>query len=425
MLGALGELDLATTYLDRATERRPVFPGQVASTAFVLDARKGVARRPRPKGWPTPPARLVAGQARRGPRRGPQRRRRTTGRQLPTSEPGARRPRVQRLRRRSAKARTYARAAGGAAARGRAASRRPPIGAVDLVVADGDATRRLVVIGEPMSVRDGGTVDGDPAGQPAAARRGRRRQRRVGHVRPAQRGHLAGRRASRRAERGCATCCCGCAGPSATSSCAAGAGCASAPGVECDLHEFQRLAADALAAARADPELAGRLAVEAVADRRGAGVRRLRVRRVGRRGPPAAEQQLISLLDLLSVQAEDAGDLPGGPGARRAGAAPRPLHRLPVRPPRRAADAAEPGRRGDRRPRRRRRGRPGDGRGPPGATKRPPQRTLRRTAADDESDARVGRGVGQIAGTAGERPSAPVSTSTAIDADGATRRTWT
>ena len=37
-------------------------------------------------------------------------------------------------------------------------------------------------------------------------------------------------------------------------------------GVACDLHDFQRPAADALAAARADPELAGQLASVAVAE---------------------------------------------------------------------------------------------------------------------------------------------------------------
>ena len=117
-------------------------------------------------------------------------------------------------------------------------------------------------------------------------------------------------RSSRPAAAGCATSCCDCGGPSATSSSARVPGCAWSPGLACDLHEFQRQAADALAAARADPELAGQLAAEAVAlgdapvfvdfeyDDWAVQARR------------GAEQQLISLLDLLSVQAEDAGDLP-------------------------------------------------------------------------------------------------------------------
>ena len=89
-----------------------------------------------------------------------------------------------------------------------------------------------------------------------------------------------------------------------------GSGLRLAPGLACDLHQFQRQAADALAAARADPELAGQLAGEAVTlgdapifvdfeyDDWAVQARR------------SAEQQLISLLDLLSVQAEDGGDLP-------------------------------------------------------------------------------------------------------------------
>jgi len=89
-----------------------------------------------------------------------------------------------------------------------------------------------------------------------------------------------------------------------------GSGLRLTPGLPCDLHEFQRQAADALAAARADPELAGQLAAEAVT----LGDAPLFVdfeyddwAVLARR---RAEQQLISLLDLLSVQAEDAGDLP-------------------------------------------------------------------------------------------------------------------
>jgi DNA-binding SARP family transcriptional activator len=82
-----------------------------------------------------------------------------------------------------------------------------------------------------------------------------------------------------------------------------------APGLTCDLHDFERKASDALSTARADPDLAGELATVAVAegdlpvfvdfeyDDWAVSARR------------RVEQQLISLLDLLSVQAEDAGDL--------------------------------------------------------------------------------------------------------------------
>ena len=81
------------------------------------------------------------------------------------------------------------------------------------------------------------------------------------------------------------------------------------PDVSCDLYDFRRQAEDALATARADPEVAGELAARALGDRdvpvfvdfeyddwAVAARRRL-------------DQQRISLLDLLSVQAEDNGDL--------------------------------------------------------------------------------------------------------------------
>jgi DNA-binding SARP family transcriptional activator len=82
-----------------------------------------------------------------------------------------------------------------------------------------------------------------------------------------------------------------------------------APDVTCDLLEFQRLAADALAAVRTDPDLAGQVATDAVQLADGpvfvdfeyeewAAVTRRNV-----------DQQLLGLLDLLSVQAEDNGDL--------------------------------------------------------------------------------------------------------------------
>ena len=89
-----------------------------------------------------------------------------------------------------------------------------------------------------------------------------------------------------------------------------GSGLRLAPGLTCDLHDFRRQAEDALAAARADPELAGELAAD--------GGRRSATSRcsstssttTGRSRPAArVEQQRISLLDLLSVQAEDNGDL--------------------------------------------------------------------------------------------------------------------
>ena len=59
VLGALGELDLADRYLDRAIERRSVFPDQVTSTAFVL-------RGPQGRSSPTSTRRCAAPRRRTG-----------------------------------------------------------------------------------------------------------------------------------------------------------------------------------------------------------------------------------------------------------------------------------------------------------------------------------------------------------------------
>ena len=42
MLGAFGELELAQRYFARAVARRDIYPDQVNSTGFLLDARRGV-----------------------------------------------------------------------------------------------------------------------------------------------------------------------------------------------------------------------------------------------------------------------------------------------------------------------------------------------------------------------------------------------
>ncbi len=89
-----------------------------------------------------------------------------------------------------------------------------------------------------------------------------------------------------------------------------GSGVRLAPDVTCDLHDFERLAADALASARADPDLAGQLANDAVAIADGTVFVDFEYEEWALSARRAAEQQLINLLDLLSVQAEDAGDLP-------------------------------------------------------------------------------------------------------------------
>jgi DNA-binding SARP family transcriptional activator len=89
-----------------------------------------------------------------------------------------------------------------------------------------------------------------------------------------------------------------------------GSGVRLTPGVTCDLHDFERYAADALSSARADPELAGRLAIEAVNTGDGTVFVDFEYEEWAITARRAAEHQLISLFDLLSVQAEDGGDLP-------------------------------------------------------------------------------------------------------------------
>ncbi len=89
-----------------------------------------------------------------------------------------------------------------------------------------------------------------------------------------------------------------------------GSGVRLAPGVRCDLYDFERLAADALASARSDPEIAGQLAERALALADGAVLEDFEYEDWALASRRSADQQLIGLLDLLSVQAEDAGDLP-------------------------------------------------------------------------------------------------------------------
>jgi len=88
-----------------------------------------------------------------------------------------------------------------------------------------------------------------------------------------------------------------------------GTGVRLAPDVECDLYEFERLATDALSTSRTDPDIAGKLATQAVSLSSGAifGDFEYEEWAIGARR--SVELKLIGLLDLLSVQAEDTGDL--------------------------------------------------------------------------------------------------------------------
>jgi DNA-binding SARP family transcriptional activator len=88
-----------------------------------------------------------------------------------------------------------------------------------------------------------------------------------------------------------------------------GSGVRLAPGVRCDLYEFEQLATDALATARTDPEVAGHLAARAVTLAEGTVFAEFEYEEWALSARRSVEHQLIGLLDLLSVQAEDVGDL--------------------------------------------------------------------------------------------------------------------
>ncbi len=304
-LGALGELDLATRYLDRALERRSVFPDQLETTKFILDARLGRVGDIDAQLRSTPPSewwrvQLVAAHAvaRQGDLD-------TARRLLADSE-------------RELVALGFSSAA--ALGEGRAHSELQALlqRAPQPVPADapGSAypprargTRRLRVIGGAMLVEDGDAVSHVPPGNP---------QRVVGVV-VANGGSATFDQLSeaiwpgedvdvsrarlrnvllrlRRA-----------VGDIVVRS---GSGVRLADDLPCDLIEFERLALDALSSTRADPELAGRLATEAVRAGDGAVFAGFEYEEWAITARRSAEQRMIGLLDLLSVQAEDAGDLP-------------------------------------------------------------------------------------------------------------------
>ena len=250
-----------TRYLERAVDRRSVFPDQVASTAFVLDARRGVLGDVDAGLACTPPAEWWRVQARRRLRLGPQRRPRPRPR---TCSPSRNRElvalgfsdaaalgegRIQHelhtlLQRGAGEAGRAARVAlrpaaghrcGGSTVIGepitrphrRASTRRSPVGNPQRLVG--------VVVAHGGSATFDQLSDAIWPGEEVETSRARLRnvlmrlRRAVGDV-----------------------------------VVRSGSGVRLAPDVTCDLHEFERLAADALASARADPELAGRLANEAV-----------------------------------------------------------------------------------------------------------------------------------------------------------------
>jgi DNA-binding SARP family transcriptional activator/tetratricopeptide (TPR) repeat protein len=305
-LGALGELDLASRYLDRAVERRSVFPDQVAMTTFLLDARLGRVGDVDAQLRRTPPAewwrvQLVAAHAvaRQGDLD-------TARRWLADSE-----RELVALGFSSAAALGEGRTHSDLQSLLQRAAPRPsrPVAAVGSYPPRATSNRRLRVIGGSMLVEDSDSVSHVPPGNP---------QRVVGVV-VANGGSATFDQLSeaiwpgedvdvsrarlrnvllrlRRA-----------VGDIVVRS---GSGVRLADDLPCDLIEFERLALDALSSTRADPELAGRLAAEAVRAGDGTVFAGFEYEEWAISSRRSAEQRMIGLLDLLSVQAEDAGDLP-------------------------------------------------------------------------------------------------------------------
>jgi DNA-binding SARP family transcriptional activator len=307
MLGALGELDSAAMYLERAIARRPVYPGQVLSTKYMLECRRGNLGDYEAALRQTVPAALW------------QLKLLTAYALAIHGETDQARTMLDEATRELlalgfgdfaslGERRIHEELVG--MLKGTAAPAAPDPAAAVRAPASTPTGRRLLVLGGPISVQE---VNGDlvvvPPGNP---------QRLVGVV--AANGGSATLdlvsdaiwpgddvEASRARLRNVLLRLRRAVGDVVVRS---GNGLRLAPGISCDLHEFERKAADALSTARADPDLAGELAQVAVAegdmqvfvdfeyDEWAVSARR------------RVEQQLISLLDLLSVQAEDAGDLP-------------------------------------------------------------------------------------------------------------------
>jgi DNA-binding SARP family transcriptional activator len=305
-LGALGELDLASRYLDRALERRSVFPDQIAMTKFLLDARLGRVGDVDAQLRRTPPAewwrvQLVAAQAvaRQGDLD-------TARRWLADSE-----RELVALGFSSAAALGEGRTHSDLQALLQRAAPPPsrPVAAVGSYPPRATSTRRLRVIGGSMLVEDSDTVSHVPPGNP---------QRVVGvvvaHGGSATFDQLSEAiwpgedvEVSRARLRNVLLRLRRAVGDIIVRS---GSGVRLADDLPCDLIEFERLALDALSSTRADPELAGRLAAEAVRAGDGTVFAGFEYEEWAISSRRSAEQRMIGLLDLLSVQAEDAGDLP-------------------------------------------------------------------------------------------------------------------
>jgi tetratricopeptide (TPR) repeat protein len=306
-LGALGETELAARYLARALERRSVFPDQVASTKFLLEARQGEVGDVEAALRSTPPAewwrvQLLAAHAaaRQGDLDQANRLLAESERQLvalgfssaTALGEGRTHSELQALLQRapSAADSTMADAAGGSPAGTAAADRLRVIGG-EMVAEQGGSVRKIPP-GNPQRVvgvvvANGGTATFDQLSEAMWPGED------VDVSRPRLRNVLLRLRRA--------------VGDVVVRS---GTGVRLADDVVCDLLEFERLALDALSSARADPELAGRVAAEAVRAGEGTVFAGFEYEEWAIAARRSAEHRMIALLDLLSVQAEDAGDLP-------------------------------------------------------------------------------------------------------------------
>jgi DNA-binding SARP family transcriptional activator len=312
-LGALGEIELAERHLAAAQQRAPGYPDKVRLTTFILEARRGVRNDVAKQLAITPPVEawrvlLVSAlaAAREGSVADAQRLLIDADRELITL--GFSDFRALGERRAHEELRALLRNAPADAVGDSAAASRVPTTSVrpERRERSGPTVR---VVGGPIAVIDGRTTIELPAGNP---------QRLVGVV--VAHGGLAtfdqvseaiwpgdDVEASRVRLRNVLLRLRRVAGDVVVRT---AAGVKLAPDVRCDLFEFERFAKDAMAASRADPDLAGHLAQQAVELADGPIFGEFEYEEWAISARRAAEQSLIGLLDLLSVRAEDAGDLP-------------------------------------------------------------------------------------------------------------------
>jgi len=319
VLGALGELEVAEHYLQRVIERRPMFTDQVASTQYVLQARRGIIgdtdaalRSTQPAEWWRVHLVTAAAYAQQHDDAAAARHAGETERELVALGVGdadslGERLAVEQLRRASPPARLLD--AGAAAPRAMTGAPAAPTPAPTPAPAPVRAGPYVTVLGGPMTVHEGAEEHPIPAGN---------QQRLIGVIvaaggsasldqisdavwpgDPVNASRARLRNVLMRLRRG-----------GGELLVRAGVGVRLAPGVGCDLLDFEREASDATAAARADPDLAGRLAAHALRLVEGSAFVDFEYEDWADNARRRVEQQMISLFDLLSVQAEDSGDLP-------------------------------------------------------------------------------------------------------------------